>query len=487
MTGGVIDARDYGLDLTGANSSADAMEALLADANAEQLAVQLPAGDIVVDRNIGVWRNGTFVQGSPASKRLGGTNIVIPAGPNQAEPWSEFQRGTGARDLRFVQPDQTNAGIDASAYPTVTGSPGVYAPCIQSNHDVAEDGSAGHVNGQGFDFSNLVFNGCYDGIRIRDPHPTNQLGAGWITLSELTGYCLHTDIETGLLVSITTISDVFFSSGLWQDTNIVNDPGQKYNRWRRQNGTSLWLRNRAVGLTVSNYWARMGRRLLRISGGVLDGTGDPAGRVNQSFIDIAGEQFPTMLLVDPDGYLHGTRFRIGGHAKDTDDPACVLPAIDIQTDKTVAGSMNHAEPPAFVAMGAVKGWTAAFDLDLREAAGEIMKVAATDGHGLFTISGTASGWGLGDKTRRAVYVADGASVIIKTKSADFIARRGRGQDVFRLPDRHQLRCIGTDFIGTGEVVSNFDVDHKDRKIFSGCDWRQEGFEGDASDDTEDGD
>lgn len=473
---GVPDLWDYGGDPneTAAQSalrdSSDALEAFRLACNEHKVVGDAPIGRYLVSRDTGPYiHSGIRGQyaGPNASDDTDGehgknkTTIVLGDDMEGDTPWATFATGTAVAEIAGLYRDvywdtiPVTVTKDGDGYVTdVDGAPVPYAPFIKSEHYVTDAGvvTANSRNGGRIRIDNIEAMGAYDGIWIRDDDETDQKGIQNVRIDGFYGMCLRHDIVLGRVSGTSFVQNVSTTEGVYQPGKSDNpldrdDEDERVIMWRRRNGVCLWLRNRAAGLRADNVSTRDALARIRISGGYRgepDNPEDPVedwtyplpyrglrgGRVN-GLVDTrgGGEQCRHNVLIDEDGYMNRCSFEISGHAVDDDDPTWQGFAVQINTDRDIAGNIKKAkntgeEDDEFKAMGTLRGWTADFKFLTQESDGGLIFSAENDGHGELRVSGTAVSIGQKIPDSAVFVIEDGSRARIVGRMSLLSTKRG---------------------------------------------------------------
>lgn len=523
LTPNVPHLNDYSPDPRNNNDSSKAFAGLIADVNSLPTADPndpdpdpktmratgiVPVGCFSVSGWQGALLPGAYLQGTPCGPDNGtdvrgygrvGSAIAIPKNskmvngmPVQMQPWATFCKSSGCQDLTFLQPDQASTPLDASGYGKsadpeqwFVGAPDPYAPALVADFNHNPDGTRGRLNGGRIKWRDIQLPGVYDGVYVRDDN-LGQMAVGDLDIQNVRGYCIRHGFVTGQVGVQSLIQNVRLSPAYWTDSLTQNSSWQA---WRMENGYDFWIRNRGVGLNLSQVSVRVGRAVIRLSGGGGERAHDPgfiydgieSGRLNSaSVLRVNVEEHPTFLLVDEDAYMNDVQFKdIKGHFMNHSNPNCVYPVIDIQTDKTVAGQWNHASPPAFISMAQSPGSPVLFELFIQESMGPILAVGAADGHGMINVTGFVKGWGKGGpqphgankfRTIPAFQISPDALAKLKHYSAEVYPTAQGSNVVYDVGLKEKLRAVGVDYFGVKTLSTGtpplLSID--DPATFTGC-------------------
>lgn len=390
---------DYGADPTGANSSADALEAMINDINAERRTGYLPKGEYSIDRYCGSLMGGSSLVGelggpdslhNPLGQGKNSTCIVIPrwagmpSGVGADDNWVRFGNGSSIHNVVFRQPDlaasidsisiEDKGGTGANAIEIdianyamggeVIGSPDDYPPVLQTEHMLNDLGTPRTMsrNGGRIRAWNIGLAGVMHFAYLRDAtldglmpeerpiEPSGQVhgqsGISGFDIQNIRGFCVGDDIVIGQNGGLSQIINVILGQSYWSEASAAGD--QRFVMWRRRNGHVITGVNRMVGLYCVNVISRVARSLFRFKGGggfQYDGPylGNPGGKVNGlTAIACGGEQVTSAIICEADSYMHRNNFQLFGSFIDSADPTCTAAVVEIRTDRAIAGSLSHA-------------------------------------------------------------------------------------------------------------------------------------------------
>jgi hypothetical protein len=501
---------------TGSNCYA-AYKAMEADINDNGLTAFLQPGVYNIDGPEPITtRNGGGMWGIPVGHNTNGYDsgrrgVILqrPYGVNRMVPLIAYQRGSLLANFQAWDSDTVDriqsgaAEIDASGYPTITGSPDVMAPLIASSHAWNDDGTASVAgeNVGGAVISNVGLFG-YEGCFAGDPDIADEdwaegfssgefKGIPGLTL-DIYGYCLNRALILHKAHNGVDVLGFDFRPPYWTELQQMDLGGgneQPAVRWAQRNLHFIECRNKVLA-RFRSLLARSGRKVFDCASGGAGKSGKFRFRVKEMSV----ERVPTLIHLATTAYMHRSKFEGTGHFMDHDDPTNVDPVIHIETDKDLAGSIDK-DTGLLKPMGDYTGWRNDFSgVEVVEASGEVLLNTAEDGHNNWKVPVDKARWGQGSKlTLYAITNLSTRTKIIDgpglTQAADNASKK-----VYNVVDAtvgadQMLVVFGQQFSGCNEaaIVSEGGVAQAAWAGFVGCNTDAALNTADEADDDDDGD
>jgi hypothetical protein len=450
----------------------------------------------------------------------GGRRGVVlrrPHSVNKMVPIFAVQRGALIENLQIHYPDVVSRldseayEIDASSYPTITGSPEAYAPAIVTRHDQNDDGSTSTgENVGGVILRNIGLMGAYDGIFCGDADPAletwatdycSTLGKGipGIFIDGLYGFVMRRNLVLQRANNGVFCRRFHFTPAFWTEAGQYELDGanpQPHIKWAQKNGVMVTC-NRKVLASFEGLYGRCGHKVFElealdaIAGADAGPDGQDSGKFRIQATDVRIERYPIYEHKKATAYSHRSRHQGTGHFVDYDDPNNVETVIWTETDGALAGSIDKGTGN-FKPAEDYSGWRNDYGaLDVVESSGPIFRNTAADPHNYTTVPANKARWGQGSKlTLSAIEEVSGLTEIIDgagvTQAADNASKRVYDVADATVGSGQKLHVTGQMFRGCNKLVLESGVEQVGWAGFIGCSDEATLNTADEADDDEDG-